>query len=134
MSIRVDPKHGVNPSVEQCFYCLGDKGLILWGELTPEQRKALGTADGAAPRTICINKEPCTECEAHMARGIILISAADESMGSQNPHRTGSWVVVTEDAIKRMINDKELCDHVLNRRMAFVPDQVWDMVGLPRPA
>ncbi len=116
--IRISKKHGVNPSLEQCFVCGEDIGVILFGRL-PEDKKA--------PRQVCLNQEPCDKCKKYMEQGIILISVKDEEP-SNNPHRTGGWAVVKEEALLRVINDPKL----LEKRMIFVPDSAWAMLGLPK--
>lgn len=123
MSLRLSDKYGVNPAVEQCFVCLGDKGLVLFGRLK---------GDVEAPRKVCIDNEPCEECKNLMAQGVIFISVRDNDAGSANPHRTGGWVVIRDEAVERMINDEDLLAHILERRVTFVTDTTWDLVGLPR--
>lgn len=51
---------------------------------------------------------------------------------TDNPHRTGGWVVVAEKFIKRVIHPPELIEHMLQTRFAFVPDTAWSKLGLPR--
>ena len=122
--IFLSPQHGVNPSMMQCFYCMKDHGLVLFGRLRGDQE---------APRQVCLDKEPCDECKKHMETGVILISVdASRSDDPQNPYRTGGWVVITEDAIRRIVKPKELSEDICRRRMAFVPDDAWDKIGLPR--
>ena len=122
MSLRLSENHGVNPSVEQCFVCMKDKGVVLFGKLK---------GDVEAPRTVCLDSEPCDECKKHMDMGIILISVRDGEEGG-NPYRTGGWVVVREEFVERVFNPPELVEHVLKKRMAFMPDEAWNMLGLPR--
>jgi hypothetical protein len=126
MGLRLSEQHGVNPSVEQCFTCMKDVGVVLFGRMK---------GDVEAPRKVCLghDSEPCEECKKHMEMGVILISV-DESKSEDmnNPWRTGGWVVVKEDLIKRVFKPDELVQHVLKRRMAFMPDDAWDMLGLPR--
>jgi hypothetical protein len=66
-----------------------------------------------------------------MKRGIILVSIRDgeSESGSDNPYRTGGWIVVTEDAIKRICTDPS---HFLEKRFGFVEDTMWDYLGFPR--
>jgi hypothetical protein len=125
-SIRLSEKHGVNPSVEQCFVCLKDVGVVLFGRLE---------GDAEAPRKVCLgpSSEPCDECKKLMKQGVILISVDEaKTEDMQNPWRTGGWCVVKDDFIKRVFNPPELVEHVLARRMAFMPDDAWDALGLPR--
>ena len=121
-SIRLSEQHGVNPSLQQCYVCMKDVGVILFGRLKGDQE---------APRKVCIDKEPCDECKKWMEQGVILISTRVGEEGD-NPYRTGGWVVLKEDAVRRMPVDEALIEHMLKMRIAFIEDQVWDMLGLPR--
>jgi hypothetical protein len=126
MSIRLSPKFGLNPSMSICFFCQKEKNEIIIPGLL--------SGDAEAPRKAVWNKEPCDECKAHMNQGIILISVDEKKsfQDKENPYRTGGWVLIKEDAIKRMIKDKKLLSHILEKRVAFVPDDTWNHIGLPR--
>lgn len=135
MSIRLSEKHGVNPSVEQCFVCLKDVGVVLFGKINAGRHARPADRDPQAPHKVCFghNSEPCAECKKHMEMGVILISVDEAKTDDErNPYRTGGWCVVNEDFIKRVFQPDELVEHVLKRRMAFMPDEAWDMIGLPR--
>lgn len=125
MSIRLSPKHGVNPSVGQCFYCLQDDGTIV----LPGMLKG----DAEAPRRACWTKEPCPKCKEWMKVGIIMISVDEKKTEDpEDPWRTGRFAVVKEEAFKRWgIGPKELKDDILKRRVCFVPDDAWEKLGLP---
>ena len=128
MSVKLSPQHGVNPSVEQCFVCMKDVGVVLFGRLR---------GDVEAPRQVCLgpNSPPCRECQEHMRKGVILVSVDEaKSVDLQNPWRTGGWVVVREAFVKRVFRPSELVETVLRRRMAFMPDETWDLLELPREA
>jgi hypothetical protein len=135
MSLRLSEQHGVNPSVEQCFTCMKDVGVVLFGKINAGRHARPADRDPQAPLRVCFgpNSEPCAECKKHMGMGIILISVDEpKSTDMKNPWRTGGWAVVSEAFIKRVLNPPELVEAVLKRRMAFMPDEVWDMLGLPR--
>lgn len=132
MTLYLDKEHGVNPSLDQCFYCLGDKGVVLFGKLKQQTKEALGAHDGRAPHKICLDREPCDECKEHMAQGVVLISVDEaRSTDMKNPYRTGGWCVVTDDMIERLIEPAELREAILRQRVAFLPDEAWEMLGLP---
>jgi len=125
MSIRLSQKHGVNPTIPKCFLCGKDKNeLFLMGRLP---------GDAEAPKGMVFDQLPCDQCKEHMEKGIILISADEEKTDDrQNPWRTGGWVVITSDAIKRLPFEDEFKQKLLKERVAFLPDRVWDLFGLPR--
>jgi hypothetical protein len=123
-NIRVSPKHGVNPTIPICFFCAKQKNeIILVGRLK---------GDIEAPQHLVWNNVPCDECKEWMKRGIILISIQDADVGKENPYRTGGWVVVTEEALARIVATKSLLETILRERVVFIPDQVWDQIVLPR--
>lgn len=191
MALHLDKDHGVNPGLENCFFCNKPKGVILWGHLSPKQRQAMVESGlkshdtSEAPRTVVLNHEPCQECAELMKKGVILISVREpfdfrhrthscgeckhawvspveqsahtanlsgekseecpkcgsrnihssrvqDAEDPQNPYRTGGWVVVTDEAITRMVHPAEMAEDILRKRMAFVPDDAWDLIGLPR--
>lgn len=142
--VYLSEKHGANPSLDQCFYCMKNKGLILFGRLRQSQVKALRESglmddksasenDPEAPRRICMDYVPCHECAELMETGVILISVDEKkSTDQKNPYRSGGWVVVKEETIRRIVSPPELAEDILKRRAAFLPDAVWDALGLPR--
>jgi hypothetical protein len=123
-SIRLSPKHGVNPAIPICFFCNKPKNEILL--------PGLMKGDMEAPKNMVWDKRPCEECEGHMKQGIILISV-DEKLTTErdNPYRTGGWCVVRENFIERVVTPDELKTDILKRRVAFIPDDAWKMMGLP---
>lgn len=124
--IRLSEKHGVNATIPKCFYCNEDKNeIILTGRL-PD--------DAEAPKGMVWDKEPCDKCKGHMAKGVIFISVRNEETDHDNPYRTGGWVVLKDEAVARIVRTPALRENILSRRVAFVPDQVWDAIGLPRDA
>lgn len=74
--IRLDPKHGLNPSMGICFFCGGDTGEIaLVGFNKGEE----------APRKTVISYDPCNTCKEHMSRGLTVIECADQPNGVGQP-------------------------------------------------
>lgn len=138
--ITVDHKHGLNPGMELCFYCQEPKGIIFYGAIGHTKRQAFKeagieiSADGEAPRKLTLNREPCDKCKELMEQGVILISCreAQSEEEKRNPYRTGGWVVVKDRLIEDCIGDKETKEAILRMRVAFLPDTVWDKIGLPR--
>lgn len=123
--IRLSGKHGVNPSVGVCFICGEDNGEIMLPGRLP--------GDEQAPHRGVWHKEPCPKCIDWMKQGVILISVNEAKTDDQeNPYRTGGWCVVTDEAIKRWPIDDDMRDSMIERRMAWIEDEVWDGLGLPR--
>lgn len=120
MGIRLSDKHGANPSVELCYFCMEAKGVVFLGRLQ---------GDAEAPRETCVNMEPCEKCKGYMKQGIILISVADGQEPTKDPYRTGSFIVVKEDFIIRTAGDNH---PAMKARFCFIEDTLWDQIGLPR--
>lgn len=110
-----------------CFYCNEPMGVLLDRRL----KKSLPMNCGAYDLT------PCSKCEEWMKKGIILISIADstteEDMKGRlpNPYRTGGWAVVKQEVIENLFSGRHL-EHALKHRFAFITDEAWDKIGIPR--
>ena len=129
-SIRLSEKHGVNPAIPLCFFCLKPKNeIILAGKMRDRE-----FSDREAPQHAVWDTHPCDECQGWMEKGIILISVDDsKSTDHKNPYRSGGWCVVKEDMVKRALGgSKELLEQTLRMRVAFITDEAWDKIGLPR--
>ena len=104
-----------------CFLCGGVKHIML----------DMGLKN-TLPREACYDYDPCDTCIGYMKQGIILISVRDGEDGV-DPYRTGGWVVVREEVIRRLGGeDNEVTDKALKRRAAFIPDTLWGALGLPK--
>jgi len=115
--IYLSPKHGLNPAIPVCFFCGKEKNeIVIPGRLKNDME---------APRHAVWNKEPCSQCKEWMALGVILASVKD-GPDKENPYRTGRIAVIKEEAAK------EIFDNIGDSRFAFVTDEAWDELGLPR--
>lgn len=124
MRIKLSPKHGLNSVIPCCFFCGKEKNEILLPGRLP--------GDVEAPKGVVWDKEPCQECAGYMEQGIILISVKDNPADKdrENPYRTGGWCVVKEEFITRNI-DEETAKNILKKRVCFIEDKVWNVMGLP---
>ncbi len=122
--LRLSEKHGVNPMMLVCYVCGENTGEIALLGMLPEDKEA--------PRRGTLTKEPCDECCKWMDKGVILISTRNGEAGVDNPYRTGCWCVVKDDAVSRMLSNATLLKEILEKRVAFIEDEVWDKLGLPR--
>ena len=117
--IRLSEKHGVNPAIPVCFFCGKDKNeIILAGRLR---------GDVAAPKKAVWDHVPCDECKKYMDMGIIIKSVDPKSPDHKNPYRTGGWCVLKEEAARNIFGDS-----LGNSRVAFVDDEAWAKIGLPK--
>lgn len=99
-SIRLSPKHGLNPSVTRCECCGKEIGLALFGRLK---------GDMEAPREVAMGL--CDDCQKVIdAQGLMIIEVRNGESG-KNPYRTGRLVGITKDARERMFGniDSPIC-------------------------
>ena len=102
--ITLSKKHGLNPSLDICFWCGEPKGLALCGRMK---------GDAEAPRNMVTSLEPCDKCKDKFKLGVHLIEIIDD--GSRfgdnkafafvdtegKPHwSTGRYVVMKSEAVK----------------------------------
>lgn len=105
MNIKLSPKHGINPSLEVCFYCGKEIGVALLGRLPNDEE---------APRKVCTSYEPCEECKESFEDNIILL----ECNPPDKP--TGKYWLVTKDSIKHQ-----------GRKIFFIETEFARKSGLP---
>lgn len=135
MGLRLHPEHGVAPFLDNCFYCGESRGLILAGMSCDKLAMAAGQKEGYSRwgnNAICSSKEPCDKCKGYMEQGIILIGVDEKkTTDMENPWRTGRFAVITEDAVRRLFDPPELVEQVCEQRVCFMPDEVFEMLGIP---
>lgn len=121
-SIRLSPKHGVNPSVTLCFFCGQEVGVVLFGLMEGDQQ---------APRRCVTDMEPCDECKGWMEKGIILIGIdpelSDPKLGPGGFWRSGHYVTVKEEAFRRGFTG-EAAVFGLEHRWCFVDKAILEQL------
>lgn len=88
-SIKLSPKHGVNPSILHCFICGKETGLALLGKLK---------GDAEAPKDISNPNELCDDCKKALETGKFVLEVKDNT-NEDNPERTGRYVCIKKDAL-----------------------------------
>ena len=134
-SIKLSPKHGLNPCIPICFWCGKEKNEIaLMGEI--------GEEDLQAPMKAIVNYEPCDKCKELFSKGIHVIGVVDKPLAKGHfpivdnhdikLYPTGSMFVATEDWAVRFLEGNEqehMIDNVLQKRVFLLPDEfVTEMV------
>lgn len=121
-------KHGVQPCIPLCPVCDEEKNeIVMLGAAGDELAKALGHADGAMPMHAHIpgDLEPCDKCKS---RGIT-IYVADRGVAGK-PDEVHKVLLVTEDYVKRLLQDSKELEAVLSRRVMGLPLEVAEPLGL----
>jgi len=75
--LRLDSKHGVNPSMVVCFWCGEPDSLVLFGKLTSSTKEALGSFSDEAPRYILQDTCPCQACLKFAEDGYVTLRAVN---------------------------------------------------------
>ena len=101
-SIKISPKHGLNPTIPVCFWCGKQKNEIaLMGHMKD---------DIEAPKNMVLDYVPCEECQSHMAMGVTVLEASDHPNTEGQPpmqkgvYPTSRFVVVTTECADRVFN------------------------------
>jgi len=83
-----------------------------------------------------VDMEPCPKCKIAMEKGVILITIDNsksepgwERSRMPNPYRTGYYIVVSEEFIRRALPDN-LAEFGLKNRWMFVEHEVADRFGM----
>lgn len=121
MSIRLSPKHGINPSIMCCPICGTDTGVGLLGHLPH---------DDEAPRYIPDNA-PCEQCQSVMDKGVLFVQIRDGETDRVNPYRTGPIIGIKIEAVERMMRPGPTTDDVLKKRVCFMEQSTWHSLGFP---
>lgn len=141
-------------ALTRCYFC-GEGSTILLATRYTGQGRDMRPVHSLKPlHDKVIDMEPCSKCAGYMKQGIIILTI-DESLsepgwekpepirykesswgpektrpGIPNPYRTGGFFVVTEDCIRRMIDDKALREQTLKCRFLFVEHKAAKAMGL----
>ena len=100
-SIKLSPKHGLNPCMPVCFFCGETKNEIaLLGHIGDGRKNE----DFEAPMKAILDYEPCDECKKKFAEGVLLIEVTEvptriEMPIAENAYPTGRYVVVKPEAL-----------------------------------
>ena len=101
-SIKISPKHGLNPTIPVCFWCGKQKNEIaLMGRMKD---------DIEAPKNMVLDYVPCEECQNHMAMGVAVLEASDHPNTEGQPpiqkgvYPTSRFVVVTTECADRVFS------------------------------
>ena len=123
-SIRISPKHGLNPTIPVCFFCGEDKNEVaILGHI--KERNHNGTvnhqSDIEAPMRMILDYEPCDKCKEGMAQGTTIIEVVPTKESPNNKMEispgivpTGSWNVIKDEAFERIFKEM-VSDEMLNR-------------------
>ena len=126
--IKLSPKHGVNPSMDLCFWCGQPKDIILCGRM---HEKKGDRTDVEAPKGMVMNLEPCDECKENFKLGVQIVEVTDDGSRFKNDLAfsiraednkvkwpTGRFVVMKAESIKggkpgmRMLCHTDMMDKI----------------------
>lgn len=118
-SIRLHPKHGLNPCLDLCFWCGEAKGLRLLGN----SYKEMAPHDG-----LVFDYQPCENCLKAFDSGTALIEVVEgEGQPIQgNLVPTGRWWVIKPEAAEQVFGRSErkmLIEPQVAKKLGLVNDQ-----------
>lgn len=125
MSIKVSEKHGLNPTLCQCFFCGEVKHIALMGKLK---------GDVEAPHQCVMDYEPCDKCKEKMSLGVTLIEVTHHSIDGRPSltaennipvYPTGKFAVVKAEAFNRMLNNGQ---EFKEGQKVFVEETIIDRI------
>lgn len=114
--IKISEQHGLNPTINVCFFCGKDKEVMLLGKLK---------GDAKAPKRIIANYLPCKDCADKMSKGRVLIEVTDVDNNmpeiKQGFWPTGRWCVVSKETATQLFKDD-------TNKPTLVEDKVYQMI------
>ena len=123
-SIKLSPKHGVNPTIPVCFFCGEEKNEVaLLGKIGGRNE------DLEAPRHMVIDYEPCDKCRERWQQGVAIIEVATTPLSDGRPpiqenlYPTGRHIVIKTEAWNDIV-DAEFKDG----QMCLLEDKVFDQM------
>lgn len=90
-SIPLSPKHGLNPSMDCCFYCGEVTGIALMGKLKNDEE---------APKECCTSLEPCDKCKEKYKGYLLLVEIKEDKSGP-----TGRWSAIPKIYIDKSFQE-----------------------------
>lgn len=103
-SIKLSPKHGVNPTIPVCFFCGEEKNEIaLLGRIGDGRKHE----DFEAPMRMVLDYEPCDKCKEQWSKGVAIIEVSQTPLSDGRPpiqkdlYPTGRHVVIKPEAWSR---------------------------------
>lgn len=126
-SIRLSPKHGVNPTIPICFWCGKQKNEIaLLGRMN--------RADDEAPMTgMVLDYEPCDKCKEQFKKCVVCVEVTQyPNQDGQPPmcesrYPTGRYVGITPEAATRVFGEALNTEFDIGQ-MIHVEREVFDKV------
>lgn len=95
--ITISKEHGLNPSIEKCFVCGKEMGIILFGTAYKENGKV-----AKAPMEM-VTGNLCKECTNVIKSGGCFFIEVKDGESGDNPYRTGRLVGVDKDWAQRVL-------------------------------
>lgn len=125
-SIKLSPKHGVNPTIPVCFFCGEEKNEIaLLGRIGDGRKHE----DFEAPRHMVLDYEPCDKCKEQWSKGVAIIEVTQTPLSDGRPpiqkdlYPTGRHVVIKPEAWSRATDQ----EWVVGQR-CLVEDSAFDQM------
>jgi len=124
-------------ALTRCFFCGGSNNILLATRYHQTSNHIMVPDHSLKTyHDKVIDLEPCPKCQDYMEQGIILITINDERSDEgwekqhiPNPFRVGGFFVVTEAAIRRLL-DGSMLEWCLKHRWIFIDYKAAEQIGL----
>ena len=107
MGIKLSKKYGVNPSVETCFICGSDMGVVMFGT----SYKDANGKTAEAPHKVCLGNI-CDDCKKVIKDGGIFFIEVRDGESGDTPYRTGRIIAIKESKVKEVLKDYKEVNYV----------------------
>ena len=124
-------------ALTRCYFCgEPDKILLATRYVAGEPVKDLSPAHDKV-----IDMEPCKKCADFMKQGVILLTIDDKKSDKDwnkpdsspgwipNPFRTGGFFVVTDEFVRKLMN-QQMADWAIKHRFMFIEHEAAEQIGL----
>lgn len=138
-SIKLSPKHGLNPTIPICFFCGEPRNEVaLLGKMPARKeqvRTSYGTKDVVkdpdpeAPMHSVIDFEPCDECKAKFAQGYTALGVSSVPVIQNQPpvqdgrYLTGDYLVLSEQGVRHIFSPEAVETILGSPKHTFLLDQ-----------
>lgn len=107
-SLKLSPKHGVNPTIMHCFICGKDTGLALLGKLKNNEE---------APKHMTNPHELCEDCKKQIDAGNKFFLEVKGNSDNDHPERTGRLVCIRGEALPDVKSPISYMEHSVFEKM-----------------
>ena len=116
-SIRLSEKHGVNPSVDRCFFCGESYAVVMFGKMKNDEQ---------GPSSVC-SGGLCDRCQKVKDDGGIFIIETRSGVENPSEGRTGRLMALKKDSnLSNIIRPPELAERIRETGVAYIEEKAFE--------